>query len=87
MAAKPLYRVIARSAAGFLCGVRTVSERGASFPTTCDLSRAAKLHLGEARRLAKWARAHGINATYQLIEPTTQPGFTKMNNLLSKILG
>lgn len=90
MAAKPLYRVIARPAPGVLSGVKVAREGSAAFPTTCDLGQAAILHLGEARKLAKWARAHMIDsATYERIgsTPANLARFVKVERLLSGIFG
>jgi len=79
-----LRRVEAITASG-LAGVRVVSERGASFPTTCDLKDAAILHPTEAARLRKWARAHGIDARTTL-HKKGQPAAGRVAQLLGQLL-
>ena len=94
MIAKPLYFVEAIKVDGEIVGVDTRPSPGCGFmcPTYVPREQAARLHQNEARKLRKWAIAHGMNARTRLDKSTLRPQrqtrpFAKVSKLLGSVLG
>ena len=94
MISKPLYVIEAVQPDGEIVGVamRSSPGCGAMLPTYVPRHEAARLHQTEARKLRKWAIAHGMNARTRLVKPAAKPqgrpaDFGKIQSLLGSILG